>query len=95
MDVAAVNQEIVQDANASRPAAPDSGHRWTSRQLLFHLRSGYLLVRTLLPLVRGFGRLPLVYSRRFYPVLHAVRRPSIAVVEVSQSVRSRPREQAR
>jgi len=36
---------------------------------------GYLIVWTLLPLVRGFGRLPLSYGRRFSAVLQCVRGP--------------------
>lgn len=49
------------------------GTRWTNRQLLFHLVFGYLIVRTLLPLVRTLGRLG--WSRRFAATLNAARRP--------------------
>lgn len=41
------------------------GTKWTNEQLLFHMLFGYLLVRNLLWLVRGFGRLPRSWSRRF------------------------------
>jgi hypothetical protein len=85
MDVAAVSQEMEQARLAFhelvREATPaglrrrTAGTRWTNRQLLFHMLFGYLIVRTLLPLVRGFGLLPLVYSRRFSAGLHAVRGP--------------------
>src|SRR5689334_23883875 len=33
------------------------GTRWTNRQLMWHMVFGYLIVRTLLPLVRTLGRL--------------------------------------
>jgi hypothetical protein len=85
MDAASVSEEMDQTRLAFRElvqrSSPDdlrrqsAGTRWTNRQLLFHMVFGYLVVRTLLPLVRGFGRLPLSYSRRFAAVLHAVRRP--------------------
>ena len=85
MDVAAVSREIEQAratfSDLIRAAtAPDlrrrsAGTRWTNRQLLFHMVFGYLVVRTLLPLVRGLGRHPLVWSRRLSAVLHAVRGP--------------------
>jgi len=50
-----------------------SGTRWTNRQLLFHLLFGYLIVRTLMPLVHLLGRLG--WSRRFAAILNAVYRP--------------------
>jgi hypothetical protein len=61
---------------AADPAAlrrPSAGTRWTNRQLLFHMVLGYLVVRTLLPLVRALGRLG--HSRGFAATLNAGRRP--------------------
>jgi hypothetical protein len=55
--------------------APTNGTRWTNRELLFHMLFGFLLVRALLPLVKGFGRLPAAYSRGFAAVLNAGTRP--------------------
>jgi hypothetical protein len=85
MDVAAVSREmegarvtfheLVEQATAADLRRRSAGTRWTNRQLLFHMVFGYLVVRALLPFVRGFGRLPIAYSRRFSAVLHAVRRP--------------------
>ena len=85
MDVEAVSQEmekvritfheLVWNATTAGLRQRSAGTRWTNRQLLFHMVFGYLVVRTLLPLVRGFGRLPISYSRRFSAVLHAARRP--------------------
>ena len=49
------------------------GTRWTNRQLMFHMVFGYLIVRTLMPLVHLFGRLG--WSRRFATILNAVWRP--------------------
>ena len=34
-----------------------NGTRWTNRQLLFHMVFGYVIVRTLMPLVHALGRL--------------------------------------
>lgn len=85
MDVAAVIAEMeqarvvfrerVRRATATDLQRRSAGTRWTNRQLLFHLVFGYLVVRALRPLVRGFGRLPLGCSQNFSAVLHAVRRP--------------------
>jgi hypothetical protein len=85
MDVAGVSAELEQARVAfsglvDRATAEDlrrrsAGTRWTNRQLLFHMVFGYLVVRSLLPLVRVFGRLPLSFSRRFSSVLQAVRGP--------------------
>ena len=50
-----------------------NGTRWTNRQLLFHMVFGYLIVRTLLPLVHGLGRLG--HSRGFAASLNAGRHP--------------------
>jgi len=49
------------------------GTRWSNRQLLFHMLFGYLIVRTLMPLVHLLGRLGL--SRRFAATLNALHRP--------------------
>ena len=85
MEVATVSREMNEALLAFRnlvaQATPEglrrrsSGTRWTNRQLLFHMVFGYPVVRTLMPLVHGFGRLPIRYSRRFSAVLHAARRP--------------------
>ena len=49
--------------------AVTNGTRWTNKQLLFHMVFGFLLVRVLLVVVKGFGRLPaavsLARTRRF------------------------------
>jgi len=49
------------------------GTRWSNRQLLWHMVFGYLIVRTLMPLVHLLGRLGL--SRRFAATLNALHRP--------------------
>lgn len=65
----------------ARQASPQAlrrrtdGTRWTNRQMLFHMLLGYLVVRTLVPLVRTLGRLPEPVSRGFAMVLNAVARP--------------------
>jgi heme/copper-type cytochrome/quinol oxidase subunit 1 len=50
-----------------------AGTRWTNRQLMFHMVFGYLIVRTLMPLVHTLGRLGA--SRRFAGTLNAAWRP--------------------
>jgi DinB superfamily len=54
---------------------PTNGTKWTNKQLLFHMLFGFILVRVLLPLVKGFGRLPPVVSRGFAATLNAGTRP--------------------
>ena len=85
MDRAAVIAEMEQARRSFREllsaASPASlrrrsnGTRWTNRQLLFHMLFGFLIVRTLLPLVRAFGRRPDSWSRRFAAALNAGWRP--------------------
>ena len=63
-------------AGQATPASlrrPSDGTRWTNKQLLFHMVFGYLIVRTLMPLVHVLGRLG--WSRRFAQALNAARRP--------------------
>ena len=52
-----------------------NGTRWTNRQLLFHMLFGYMIVRSLLILVKVLGRLPLSFSRVFVRLLDAATRP--------------------
>jgi hypothetical protein len=60
-------------------ASPDDlrrrshGTRWSNRQLLYHMVFGYVIVRTLLPLVHVLGRLG--HSRGFAATLNAGHRP--------------------
>jgi hypothetical protein len=51
------------------------GTRWTNEELLFHMLFGYLVVRTLLRLVRAFGRLPDSISRIYSRMLNGANRP--------------------
>jgi DinB family protein len=51
------------------------GTRWTNGQLLYHIVFGYMIVRTLLPLVRAMSRAPNVVSRGFAALLNAGTRP--------------------
>ena len=51
------------------------GTRWTNEQLLFHMVFGYLVVRTLLPLVRLVSRLPAPVGRGWAALLNAATRP--------------------
>jgi hypothetical protein len=51
------------------------GTRWTNREMLFHLLLGYLVVRTLLPLVGLISRLPPWVGRGFAAALDASARP--------------------
>jgi hypothetical protein len=51
------------------------GTRWTNEQLLFHMVLGYLVVRTLLPLVHLMGRLPAPVGRGWAALLDSATRP--------------------
>ena len=66
-------RELIKKATPQELRRRSDGTRWTNRQLLFHMVFGYLIVRTLLPLVHVLGRLGL--SRGFAATLNAGRRP--------------------
>ena len=65
--------ELIDKASADDLRRRSDGTRWTNRQLLFHMVLGYLVVRTLMPLVHTLGRLG--HSRGFAATLNAARRP--------------------
>jgi hypothetical protein len=48
--------ELVDRADRSDLRRRSSGTRWTNHQLLYHMVFGYLIVRTLMPLVHVLGR---------------------------------------
>ena len=52
-----------------------NGTRWNNRQLLFHMLLGFLIMRALLALARGFSRLPRRASRGFARMLNAGTKP--------------------
>jgi hypothetical protein len=52
-----------------------NGTKWTNEELLFHMLFGYLVVRTLRPLVHLFAVLPRPVNRLFAAVLDAGTRP--------------------
>ncbi len=66
---------LVDAATTSELRQGSNGTKWTNEQLLFHMLFGYLLVRNLLWLVRGFARLPDSWSRRFAAGLNGASRP--------------------
>jgi hypothetical protein len=68
-------RRLVDEATTAELRRSSNGTRWTNDQLLFHMLFGYLVVRSLLWLVRGFSMLPEQYSRRFARVLDATTRP--------------------
>ena len=68
-------RHLVDSATAAELRLPSDGTRWTNKQLLFHMLFGFILVRVLLPLVKGFGRLPPGVSRAFAAILNAATRP--------------------
>jgi hypothetical protein len=65
--------QLVHAASDQDLQRASGGTRWTNRQLLYHLVFGYVIVRTLLPLVRAFGRVG--HSGGFAATLNAGRRP--------------------
>jgi hypothetical protein len=48
---------------------------WTNQHMLFHMAFGFLLLLTLIPLARLFGRLPPAVSKAFARLLNATTRP--------------------
>ena len=51
-------RQLLDTATVAELRKPTLGTKWTNEQLLFHMLFGYLLVRNLRFLVRGFSRLP-------------------------------------
>lgn len=68
-------RRLLDSATATELTRPSNGTRWTNEQLLFHMLLGFLLVRVLVFLVRGFARLPRGVSKAFAAVLDAGTRP--------------------
>ena len=76
--------EFAQAASADDLTRRSSGTRWTNRQLLFHMVFGYLVVRSLMPLVHALGRIG--HSHGFAATLNAARRPFHVVNYVGSCV---------
>jgi hypothetical protein len=66
---------LIDTATVGDLRKPTEGTKWNNEQLLFHMLFGFLLVRNLRWLVRGFSRLPDGASRRFASLLNAGTRP--------------------
>jgi hypothetical protein len=66
---------LIDSATRAELGMPTNGTKWTNKQLLFHMLFGFILVRALLPLVKGLGRLPPPASRTFAAILNAATRP--------------------
>ena len=66
---------LLEEAAPSELKAGSIGTRWTNEQLLFHMVFGFMVVRTLLPLVRLVSRLPPPVGRVFARTLDALERP--------------------
>jgi hypothetical protein len=73
--VAADFHDLIGLASPAELRARTNGTKWTNKQLLFHMLFGFVLVRFLLVLVKGFGRLPAAVSHTFAAVLNAGTRP--------------------
>ena len=67
--------ELLAGAGAADLRRGSQGTDWTNEELLFHMVFGFLVVRTLLPLVRLMSRLPVWVGRRFAALLDSARRP--------------------
>jgi hypothetical protein len=66
---------LLDSATSAELRMATNGTKWTNKQLLFHMLFGFIVVRVLLPLVKGFGRLPPAFSRAFAAILNAGTRP--------------------
>jgi DinB superfamily len=73
--VAADFHDLVGSASPAELCTRTKGTKWTNKQLLFHMLFGFVLVRVLLILVKGFGRLPAAVAAAFAAVLNAGTRP--------------------
>lgn len=67
--------DLLDSAGPSRLRQRTDGTRWTNREMLFHLLLGYLVVRSLLPLVFVITRLPPWVGRAFAATLNAGAKP--------------------
>ncbi|GAA3310114.1 DinB family protein [Arthrobacter ramosus] len=65
----------LENATTSELQRKSNGTRWTNEELLFHMVFGYMIVRSLLPLVRIMSRLPRSWSRGFAAGLNAATGP--------------------
>jgi len=74
-DALAQLRALLDGADAADLHRRSDGTRWSNEQLLFHMVFGYLVVRTLLPLVRTLSRLPAPVGRGFAGLLDAAHRP--------------------
>jgi hypothetical protein len=63
--------ELLAHAEAGELRRRSNGTRWTNRQLLFHMLLGFLIMRALMAMARGFSRMPPGASRGFARVLNA------------------------
>ena len=64
-------RKLLDTATVAELRQPTEGTKWNNEQLLFHMLFGYLLVRNLRFLVKGFSHLPVAASRRFASLLNA------------------------
>lgn len=68
-------RQLLRSASSADLRRRTQGTRWTNEQLLFHMLFGYLIVRVLLVLVKGFGRLPDGVSNVFARLLESATGP--------------------
>jgi hypothetical protein len=67
--------ELLASAGPDDLRRRSEGTCWTNEQLLFHMVFGFLVVRTLLPLVRLMGSLPAPVGTGFAALLDSARGP--------------------
>jgi hypothetical protein len=65
----------LENSSTSDLKRKSAGTRWTNEELLFHMVFGYMIVRSLLPLVRVVGRLPRSWGKGFAAMLDAATGP--------------------
>ena len=68
-------QTLLSSATPADLRRGTDGTKWTNHQLLYHMVFGYLIVLSLLRLVRMFGRLPDSYSSLFAKALNSATPP--------------------
>lgn len=66
---------LIEENTRDALSRPSKGTRWTNRQLLFHMLFGYLVTRTLRPVVKIASRLPEPIQRGFARLLDSATHP--------------------
>jgi hypothetical protein len=82
-------QRLLASASPTDLRRPTLGTRWTNEELLFHMVFGYMIVRTLMPLLGVFARLPRGAGKAYARLLDTATGPFDAINYVGAVAGSR------